>query len=106
MIIDPFSLTKSNTEVKFDFDALTFEERVELAEKDIKAFDEMCNHKILSFINSVEDEDKKTELKRLHFNTQAQLRKHKDPTARMNVMVVLFWEGVFKFRNALEKIKK
>jgi Protein of unknown function (DUF3135) len=35
---------------------------------------------------------------------EQKLRKHKDPVARMNAMVVLFWEGVAEFNEGLKQV--
>ena len=60
---------------------------------------------IEDFIDSVEDEDQKLKLQQLQFRIDRELRKYKDPVARMNKMVELFWEGFNEFNNILKNTK-
>lgn len=39
---------------------------------------------------------------RLQFQLDARLRKYKDPVARMNKMVEIFWHQVWQFRDVLQ----
>ena len=57
------------------------------------------------FIESIEDEERKLELQRLQFRIDRELRNYKDPVARMNKMVVLFWEGFKEFDEVLNKCR-
>ena len=57
------------------------------------------------FINSIEDEERRLKLQRLQFRIDRELRNYKDPVARMNKMVELFWEGFEEFNEVLQHFK-
>ncbi len=56
------------------------------------------------FINSVEDEGKRLRLQQMQWRIDAELRKYKDPVARMNRMVEIFWEGFNEFNDYMQSI--
>jgi len=62
---------------------------------------ETTRQDIDDFIDSIEDEDRKLKLQQLQFRIDRELRKYKDPVAKMNKMVELFWEGVNEFNQVL-----
>lgn len=57
------------------------------------------------FISSL-PEERQTPIRQFQWRLDAQLSKYKDPVARMNKMVEIFWEGVKDFQQALEMTKK
>ena len=57
---------------------------------------------IETYITSL-PEEKQHRLRQLQWKIDGELRKYKDPIARMNRMTELFWEGVGHFKNALSK---
>ena len=62
---------------------------------------EVTRKTIEDFIDSIEDEDRKLRLEQLQFRIDRELHTYKDPVARMNKMVELFWAGVAEFDEAL-----
>ncbi len=64
---------------------------------------EITRQTIEDFIESVEDEEQKLKLRQLQFRIDRELRKYKDPVARMNKMVELFWEGFAEFNDVLQQ---
>lgn len=68
--------------------------------------EEVTRQDIDDFIASVEDDKRRLELERLQFRIDRELRNYKDPVARMNKMVELFWEGFAEFDNALQEFKR
>jgi len=62
---------------------------------------ETTRQDIDDFIDSIEDEDRKLKLQQLQFRIDRELHKYKDPVAKMNKMVELFWEGVNEFNQVL-----
>ena len=50
-----------------------------------------------------DDPDRLKKLLQMQWNISGELRKYKDPTARMNKMVEMFWEGVGKFVNTIKQ---
>jgi len=59
------------------------------------------NKEIEDFINSCPPE-RQERLRQFQWRLDQQLSKYKDPTARFNKMVEIFWEGVEKFQKTLE----
>lgn len=55
---------------------------------------------IEEFISSV-PEDKQQRLRQFQWKLDGELRKYKDPTARMNKMIELFWLGVAEFSSVM-----
>ena len=56
-----------------------------------------------AFLHSLPTE-KRLELERQTWVLEQKLRKYKDPIARMNAMVRIFWEGVAEFQETLERV--
>ncbi|MEM2159448.1 MAG: DUF3135 domain-containing protein [Candidatus Nitrosotenuis sp.] len=77
------------------------EELVELLKDDEDAFNEYARTEIERLIESA-PEHLKSRLRAIQFNLDMTLRKYKDPIARYNKMVELFWEAFFKFKDALD----
>jgi len=61
---------------------------------------------IRDFLDTIEDPDRRLRLEQLQFRIEGQLRNYKDPVARMNKMVEIFWEGVKEFQDVLNGVKK
>lgn len=55
------------------------------------------------FLNSLPPE-RQQRMKAFQWRLEQDLRHYKDPVARMNKMVEIFWEGVYKFEDALRKL--
>ena len=66
---------------------------------------EVTRETIERFIDSIEDEDRKLKLRQLQFRIDRELRPYKDPVAKMNKMIEIFWEGVKEFQNTIGRIK-
>jgi hypothetical protein len=75
------------------------------AERDHLRMEEVTRSTIEEFINSIEDEERRLKLQRLQFRIDRELRNYKDPVARMNKMVELFWEGFKEFDEVLQHFK-
>jgi hypothetical protein len=56
---------------------------------------------IEDFIDSIEDEERRVRLRRMQWRIDMELGRIRNPIARMNRMVVLFWEGVDVFQRVL-----
>lgn len=54
-----------------------------------------------SFLEGIEDPERKKRLLAMQWRIDQELDRCKDPTQRYNKMVELFWEGVGKFRDTL-----
>jgi len=62
--------------------------------------------KILNeFFDSIEDDERRLRLQQLQFRLDGELRHYKDPVARMNKMVEIFWKGVNEFQQTIGKLK-
>lgn len=59
------------------------------------------NKKIEDFINSCSEENQQS-LRQLQWRLDQELNKYKNPVARYNRMVELFWDQVTTFQQALE----
>jgi hypothetical protein len=59
------------------------------------------NSKIREFLDSIEDPERRLKLEQMQWRIDAELRKYKDPVARMNRMCELFWDGVKEFNEVL-----
>jgi len=82
------------------FTDLTPDERRNYYLSEPEAFDRLAKEAIEEFITSAPP-NKQLKLRALQANINKNLNKYKDPTARLNAMVELFWKGVHKFQNAL-----
>ena len=69
------------------------------------AFDQEAKIILDEFFESIEDENKRIHLQQLQFRLEGELRHYKDPIARMNKMVEIFWEGVKEFQQTIGKLK-
>ena len=56
------------------------------------------------FMDSIEDPERKLKLEQLQWKIDGELRKYKDPVARMNRMVELFWEGFKEFQEVMNSV--
>lgn len=50
------------------------------------------------------NEEKQLKLRQFQWGINKELRKYKDPVARMNKMAELFWAGVKKFQSACKDL--
>jgi hypothetical protein len=83
------------------FDAAdVYDELRDLFATDPAAAEKRAAEIIQSYINTLED-DKKQRAAAFNWRIQQELRNYKDPTARMNKMVELFWNGVKEFQSVL-----
>lgn len=76
-----------------------FDEVRQLYERDPEAapalVEEILKREIENMANG--DSERLKKLLQMQWTISGELRKFKDPTARMNKMVTMFWEGVNKF---------
>lgn len=77
------------------------DELSELYKNDPDLFEVRCRELIEDVISSCPPE-RQERLRQYQWKIDQTLSGYKDPIARMNKMVELFWEGVGKFQNALE----
>jgi len=77
-----------------------FEELLKLKDDPV-AFNKRKDGIINSAINEC-PEDNRISLTCRQWKLERELDKFKNPTARMNRMVELFWDGAFEFKNALD----
>lgn len=78
---------------KFDFLSNLYKENPQ-------AFAEYHREVLEEFFNSL-PEERQVKARQLQWKLDNELRKYKDPVARMNRMVEIFWEGVDNFRDVL-----
>jgi len=67
--------------------------------------DELLAHKekiIETYISSVPPE-RQQRLRQLQWKIDGELRKYKDPIAKMNRMAEMFWEGVTQFKEVMNE---
>jgi hypothetical protein len=83
--------------MEYDFDYLKG-----LHEEDPEKFAEVTAQMIEDFINGL-PEEKQAIHRAKQWRLEQELGKFKDPIARMNKMVELFWGGVNKFDNILKE---
>ncbi len=60
---------------------------------------------IETYISSL-PEERQQPLRQLQWTIDGELRKYKDPIAKMNKMAELFWNGVFKFQEVTQTLQK
>ena len=65
----------------------------------------MIHPKVQEYIDNIEDPERKKELIQFQLSIDKELRKYKDPVARMNKMVELFWEGFKEFNDCMNKFR-
>lgn len=85
---------------------LNFDQMKDMTPEELLAYKEKL---IETFISSV-PEERQQRLRQLQWKIDGELRKYKDPIAKMNKMTELFWEGVGQFQetlnNAAGKLKR
>lgn len=79
----------------------SFDKMKDLYVSDPEAFDVYRKKLIDDEINKISDPIRRQRLRGLQFQLDNKLRKFKDPVARMNAMVSIFWKQVYKFKNML-----
>lgn len=79
----------------------TFDELRFLFETDPSAAEEKAKQIIDEYITTLEPE-KQQRAQAFQWRIQQDLKKYKDPTARLNRMVEMFWNGVKEFQRTLE----
>ncbi len=77
-----------------------FDEFVALFAHDPEAAQAKADALVEDYISSL-DADKQQRARAYHWRLQQELRHYKDPIARMNKMVELFWKGVNQFNAVL-----
>lgn len=77
-----------------------FEKLREANERDPEEAYQLGRGMIEDYINSL-PEDRQQRLRGMQFTIDQTLSKYKDPVARMNKMVELFWQGVYEFESTL-----
>lgn len=67
-------------------------------------FQEEADKIIADFIASC-PEEKRKKLEQIQWNLDGELRKYKDPIARMNRMIEIFWAQFNKFQSAMSDFR-
>jgi len=80
-----------------------FDDLVNLYAEDPDKFDKEVLEVIEDFISSCPPERQQS-LRQQQWKIQGELRKYKDPQARLNKMVELFYEGLKEFQESLESL--
>ena len=88
------------------FEDLTLDERQKLAQTDPEQFDKLAKQAIADLIETVGDPKKRWALKKLQNDVNKDLKKYKNPIARYNRMVELFYDQFNKFNQSLEPFRK
>jgi len=73
----------------------------DLHKTDIEAFDVYRKELVEEAINKL-PEDRQQKARQNQWKLDNTLRKYKDPVARMNKMIEIFWEGVYEFRDVIK----
>ena len=79
---------------------LNFDQMKDMSPDELLAYKEKL---IETYISSL-PEERQHRCRQLQWAIDGELRKYKDPIAKMNRMAELFWEGVGQFRDTLTKI--
>jgi hypothetical protein len=82
---------------------MNHDELSELYQTDPDAFEVRRQEMIEDFITTL-PEEKQTAMRQLQWRIDGELSKYKDPIARMNKMVELFWEGFAELNKALNEL--
>jgi len=90
-----------NISPKSTFMNVTFDELKTLYETDPAAAEEKAKQIIDDYISTLEPE-KQARAQAFQWRIEQDLRKFKDPTARMNKMIEMFWRGVREFQKVLQ----
>lgn len=85
--------------MKYDFDYLK-----NLYKENPDEFEEITTDMINKAINTSREENRE-KLRAKQWRLQQELSKYKDPVARMNIMVSIFWTGVNEFLEVTKKLK-
>lgn len=80
---------------------LLHDELSELYKTDPELFEVRCRELIEDVIKSCRPE-RQEHLRKLQWRIDQTLARYKDPIARMNKMIEMFWEGVGEFQSAFE----
>ena len=81
-----------------------YEKLSTLRQENPEAVEQEARNILNEYFDSIEDEDKRLRLQQLQFRIDGELRHYKDPVARMNKMVELFWDGVKEFQQSMRKL--
>ncbi len=65
----------------------------------------LIHPKVQEYLDTIDDPDRKKKLLQLQLNIEKELRQYKDPVARMNKMVELFWEGFEEFNDVMRRFR-
>lgn len=79
---------------------LNFDQMKDMTTEELIAYKEKL---IEDYISSLPPE-RQQRLRQLQWKIDGELRKYKDPVAKMNRMAELFWEGVHEFKNAIDSL--
>jgi len=79
-----------------------FDELKNLYEKDPDAYESRRREIIQDYINNIGDKKRQDRAKQVQWVLEGELRKFKDPQARFNRMIELFWEQVARFVDCLK----
>jgi hypothetical protein len=82
-----------------------YEKLNKVRQEDPDAFEREANLIRNEFFDSIEDDERRLHLQQLQFRLDGELRHYKDPVARMNKMVEIFWKGVNEFQQTIGKLK-
>lgn len=83
-----------------------FDDLVKMYQEDPEAFEREHRQVIDRFIETLPSEDGKLRARQFQFRIDRELRPFKDPVARMNKMMELFWEGVKEFQHTLKDFQQ
>ena len=62
--------------------------------------------RIRDFIDEIPDPERRLRAQQYQWQIEGELRKYKDPVARMNHMIEIFWAGVYEFNDALKQFRE
>lgn len=68
-----------------------------------EAFDEYRKELLEELFNKL-PKKKQKHARQLQWKIESELRKYKDPIAKMNKMVEMFWEGVYEFKDVMKAV--
>ncbi len=99
--IDELFIKLINISPRSTFMNVTFDELKTLYETDPPAAEEKAKQIINEYISTLEPE-KQQRAQAFQWRIEQDLKKFKDPIARLNRMVEMFWKGVKEFQRTLE----
>ena len=79
---------------------IDYELLAKLYKDDPEEFERERKRILESYFDSLPEKRQK-KARQIQWQIEGELRKYKDPIARMNRMVELFWEQTFKFKDAI-----